>query len=66
MKGIPFNPHGIHGFQQCLGRTQKICLVFENVFSANYSDRSPPVGHPKWWFSKGIHPTMPLIQVQEL
>ena len=20
----------------------------------NYSDRSPPVGHPKWWFSKGI------------
>ena len=26
---------------------------------ANYNDRFPPVGHPKWWFSKGIHPKSP-------
>ena len=23
----------------------------------------PPVGHPKWWFSKGMPLKMPLIQV---
>ena len=28
---------------------------------ANYNDLSR--GHPKWWFSKGIPPQMPLIQV---
>ncbi len=26
---------------------------------AIYSDHSPPVGHPKWWFSKGIPPKWP-------
>ena len=26
---------------------------------ANYSDLFAPVGHPKWWFSKGIPPKSP-------
>ena len=35
-----------------------------HVFWANYSDLSRR--HLKWWFSKGIPPKLPLIQVQKL
>ncbi len=32
---------------------------------ANYNDRLPPVGHLKWWFSKGIPPKSPVKELYQ-
>ncbi len=32
--------------------SHRIWAIYNNLF--------PPVGHPKWWFSKGIPPKMAL------